>query len=942
MATVLWSSITNGQDITSIYNPLAGDVLHIDNSTISAGNRQFIEWTGNVVTINAGGKTFTFTVTGGGEALSDANITFQNGSNLFIGDQTNAVGNDAGSADDAAQGLATLTGTSGADRFFPRGGNDTANGGGGDDVFVLLNGSANFGNDSIDGGTGNDFIGIGLHGSVTGGMEIEFHDHTLQSLSGQGSAVFSNVENAFGTQYDDSFYLFDPTRKFNGLNFGPNIDPAHMVEGNAGNDYIQGDERDGTFEIARYLGAQTGIVANLGEGWVLDGHDLDTVTGGIQQGTDTLVFVDAIQGSPFADLLIGGGPSTTFQGLPFESFEGMAGNDTIDANGMPNTRADYINSPSGVSVDLFERWALDGWDSDTVSGGVQSYQDTLIGVRNLRGSNFNDTLVGDQQNNFIEGRGGDDTIDGDPGFDVAIYTSASGSLNIDLATGVANASGQGLGTDTLISIEGLRGGDFADTLKGANAVDNSLDGGAGNDSLDGRGGVDLVRYDRSPNAVTVNLSLSTNQAQDGYDSDSLTGGVQSYNDTLLGIERVRGSKFGDSIIGNGIANGIEGWAGADTMDGGLGNDTLEFRNSIGAVTVNLGANTVADDGWGYSDSIVSFENVRGSEWNDSITGSALANVLEGEAGADTMAGLGGSDRYEVDSAGDLVTELAASGTDTVDSFITYVLPGNVENLNLVGVGDLNGTGNLAKNSLTGNAGNNLLNGGGNNDTMNGGAGNDIYVVAQVGDVVNENANAGLDTIRTSVDLSSLAANVENAELTGSGNISVNGNDLRNRMTGNGGINSLDGGNGNDTLFGGAGADELSGGNGNDQVLWDSIDTLVDGGAGRMDRLHVTNADPTLNLSGPHGAIVSGFEVLDLTAAGNQTVNLNAAAVDALVSNQYATLYIFGRAGDSVVHEGGWTESGSGYYAGRLLIGYDNAAADSTILVDAAMTFTDVV
>jgi hypothetical protein len=154
--------------------------------------------------------------------------------------------------------------------------------------------------------------------------------------------------------------------------------------------------------------------------------------------------------------------------------------------------------------------------------------------------------------------------------------------------------------------------------------------------------------------------------------------------------------------------------------------------------------------------------------------------------------------------------------DTWYSALNRTLPNGVENLTLIGVNAINGTGNSGNNILTGNSANNTLNGGTGVDTLIGGLGNDIYQVDSTTDVITENANEGTDTIQSSVTFSlATFPNIENLTLTGSSAINGTGNTANNSLTGNTANNTLDGGDGNDTLNGGAGNDSLIGGNGND-------------------------------------------------------------------------------------------------------------------------------
>ena len=191
-----------------------------------------------------------------------------------------------------------------------------------------------------------------------------------------------------------------------------------------------------------------------------------------------------------------------------------------------------------------------------------------------------------------------------------------------------------------------------------------------------------------------------------------------------------------------------------------------------------------------------------------------------------MGGLG-NDIYQVDTTTDIISELAAQGTDTIQSSVTFSLAPltNIENLTLTGTAAINGTGNAGNNVITGNTSNNILNGGVGIDTLIGGLGDDSYQVDTTTDVITELASQGTDTIQSSVTFSlATLTNIENLTLTGTATINGTGNTANNTLIGNTANNTLTGDAGNDILNGETGIDTLIGGLGDDIY---QVDTTTD-------------------------------------------------------------------------------------------------------------------
>ncbi|MEI6801120.1 MAG: hypothetical protein WCO04_18185 [Pseudomonadota bacterium] len=161
------------------------------------------------------------------------------------------------------------------------------------------------------------------------------------------------------------------------------------------------------------------------------------------------------------------------------------------------------------------------------------------------------------------------------------------------------------------------------------------------------------------------------------------------------------------------------------------------------------------------------DSMNGVDGKDSLSGLGGNDTLNGGGGRDTLVGGSGNDTYLVDTAGDIIRETSGGGYDEVrTSLATYILARTVEKLTYTGNTSFSGRGNDIANIIIGASGNDTLDGMRGADTMIGGSGDDSYFVDNIGDVVTELTSQGVDTVQSTITISSLFGNVENIKLLG--------------------------------------------------------------------------------------------------------------------------------------------------------------------------------
>jgi Ca2+-binding RTX toxin-like protein len=472
---------------------------------------------------------------------------------------------------------------------------------------------------------------------------------------------------------------------------------ADVISAGVGNDFVVGAMGDDTIDGES---GDDSLMGGGGDDDISGGGDDDIVSG--HSGRDRLkgdAGNDRVSGSRGDDTLDGGtGDDILLGGRDNDDLHGGDDDDVLDGQGGVNTLAGEGGNDLLVSDQIAQR--LDGGDGD----------DTLVGSSQgdtLNGGGGNDSIDGLGGNDRIEGGGGNDSMSGGDGDDTVFGNSGD-----DVLSGEA-------GADILFGGSGrdrVDGGDGNDIVRGQGGAGDSVIGGAGTDTLDGGSGGDFLIASGQRFSEGLRILLTPGELR----FESLTG-VLLEADTLIGLERaaLTGSGFDDvmvtenatpgfteaTMLGAGGDDELIGSNMAEQLLGGSGNDTIRGAGGFDRILGASGSD-VLDGGAGN-------DLVRGQQGADSLTGGDGNDTLDGGTENDTLRGQAGDD---VLSGGDGLDGLAGGpGQDTLNG-------GDGNDLLFGGTGDDELSGGLGLDQVFGNDGADAISGDDGVDTLVGNSG----------------------------------------------------------------------------------------------------------------------------------------------------------------------------------------------------------------------------
>jgi len=374
------------------------------------------------------------------------------------------------------------------------------------------------------------------------------------------------------------------------------LDLNDTLVATTGNDTLNGGTGD---DVADYSSLGVGI-ALLTQGQIAKDFDFsmggDTVTG--FSGTDIIEDIEEIIGDPTQTNIINGVASGSF---------GTNGNNATFNVDLENNS--FIITPFTTNT----------FFPAPITFAISNFND-------VRGTNRDDVIIGDDSANILRGADGNDEIEGRGGRDL------------------------------------LDGGDGDDTLFGNKGLDTIL-GSSGNDSIDGGGGRDTLDYSDFKGDVTLKSVGEIDKFAD-------MGGMFIFDgtDTIGSIETIVGNASFINVI--------------DGTDGAAGNGSFVIDLAANSLVVNIDTTTPGVPP-SISFEVFNFVDVVGTVNDDVITGDDQDNFIFGSGGDDTIQGGTGSDTANYEALGGISLTTFGDiekfdsygnfiGTDVTDSFETFV------------------------------------------------------------------------------------------------------------------------------------------------------------------------------------------------------------------------------------------------------------------------------
>jgi Ca2+-binding RTX toxin-like protein len=604
---------------------------------------------------------------------------------------------------------------------FGTDGEDNVKGGAGDDVMIggaehdVLSGEGGAdvlfggdGEDTLDSGAGDDYLyGGGGHDILKGGDGVD----ALYGGDGADTLIGGDgVDKLYGGAGADVLI----TGNLNGVDGASQASALEVVNGGAGTDYIvlaipetadisagppqitieSGDRADrllirrsvvdeaatssdGKQPMLALFGGVFGTERSFEQGWNLATSNLLTDDKGAKYRTYSYNGEQFVFSNRFGDGSAESAYSILYNHYSASNRLEITVNSTIGAV-LKVIINDFHSGDYGIKFSgPFELWqdlrgAGGGYDQVIKLeplGGIGGFNSAIDALKEK-----GDDYVLDRDGALISNRS---AIAAAPTPDADWHVSLRGddANNVLIGNDVGEYFYGGAGEDVLKASGGI------DHLFGG-AGNDRVEGGADSDILDGGDGVDTADYRTSAAAVVVDLLAGTGSGGDAA------------GDTLLLIENLAGSQFGDVLTGDDGVNRLQGFdgadqlrggggndrliggLGADLLDGGAGTDVVDYSASALGVMISLASGTgLLGDAAG--DRFVSIENVDGSAYADTITGDSAVNRLNGGAGNDSLSGGGGNDYLLGDLGNDSMTGGAGadvfvfeahSGRDVITDF----------------------------------------------------------------------------------------------------------------------------------------------------------------------------------------------------------------------------------------------------------------------------------